>query len=56
MYTRDLSGLAQAYVAGIPFLRNSLLANIFFSYLVFYGLNGFITGLTPGGNLLKRSD
>lgn len=51
MYSQDLNGLLQAYVAGIPFLRNSLIANLIFSYLVFYGLTSFI----PGQYLLKRS-
>ena len=56
MYPQDLNGLFQAYIAGIPFLRNSLLANLLFSYLIFYGLNGFITALTPDKNILKRSN
>ena len=51
MYSQDLNGLLQAYVAGIPFLRNSLIANLIFSYLVFYGL----TSIIPGQYLLKRS-
>ncbi len=51
MYSQDLNGLLQAYVAGIPFLRNSLIANFIFSYLVFYGLKSLI----PGQYLLKRS-
>ncbi len=42
MYSQDLNGLLQAYVAGIPFLRNSLIANLIFSYLVFYGLTSFL--------------
>ena len=37
MYTQNFSGLLQAYVAGLPFLRNSLIANLLFSYLVFFG-------------------
>jgi small-conductance mechanosensitive channel len=39
MYPQNLNGLSQAYTAGLPFLRNSVLANLVFSYLVFYGLN-----------------
>jgi len=42
MYTQNLSGLLQAYVAGLPFLRNSLLANLIFTYLVFFGLSNFL--------------
>ena len=41
MYTQNFSGLLQAYVAGLPFLRNALIANLLFSYLAFYGLNSF---------------
>ncbi|MFK7815715.1 MAG: DUF6580 family putative transport protein [Gammaproteobacteria bacterium] len=55
MYSQDLNGLLQAYVAGIPFLRNSLIANLIFSYLVFYGLYSLITGFIPDKYLLKRS-
>ena len=38
MYSQDLVGLMQAYIAGLPFLRNALMANLLFSYVVFYGL------------------
>lgn len=55
MYSQDLNGLLHAYVAGIPFLRNSLIANLLYSYLAFYGLNSFIKGFVRGKNLLKRS-
>ena len=41
MYTQNFSGLLQAYVAGIPFLRNALIANLLFSYLVFFGFSSF---------------
>lgn len=51
MYPQNLNGLLQAYVAGLPFLRNSLIANFIFSYLVFYGLTSFL----PLQSLLKRS-
>ncbi len=40
MYPQNIEGLAQSYVAGLPFFRNSLIANLIFSYLVFYGLSG----------------
>ncbi len=39
MYAFNLTGLQQAYVAGLPFLRNALIANLIFSYLLFYGLD-----------------
>ena len=41
MYAQNLDGLLHAYAAGIPFLRNSLIANLIFTYLVFYSLNSF---------------
>ncbi|MGH1538687.1 MAG: DUF6580 family putative transport protein, partial [Gammaproteobacteria bacterium] len=37
------NGLLQAYTAGLPFLRNSLIANLIFSYLVFFGFNGVLS-------------
>ena len=43
MYMHNLNGLLQAYIAGIPFLRNSLIANLIFSYLVFYGFRSLIS-------------
>ena len=38
MYSQDVAGLMQAYFAGLPFFRNSLIANLLFTYLIFYGL------------------
>jgi hypothetical protein len=37
MYPATASGLMQAYVAGIPFLQNSLLGNLAFTALMFGG-------------------
>ena len=37
MYPMTMSGLMQAYVAGIPFLQNSLLGNLVFSGVMFGG-------------------
>jgi hypothetical protein len=36
MYAHSASGLAQAYVAGIPFFKNTLLSNILFTAISFY--------------------
>jgi hypothetical protein len=47
MYPQNMNGLLQAYVAGIPFLRNALVANIIFSYLVFCGLGSYFS-VSPG--------
>ena len=38
MYPRSINGLWQAYIAGIPFFRNSLLGNLFFTAISFYAL------------------
>jgi len=35
LYTRDIQGLMNSYVAAIPFFRATLLGNIVFSFLVF---------------------
>ena len=43
IYSQNLNGLLQAYVAGLPFLRNSLIANLIFSYLVFYCFSSFLS-------------
>ena len=39
MYQQNFTGLIQAYIAGLPFLRNALIANLIFSYLVFFGFS-----------------
>ncbi|MDW3096245.1 MAG: DUF6580 family putative transport protein [Gammaproteobacteria bacterium] len=36
MYAPTLSGLSQAYIAGIPFFKNTLLSNILFTLVGFY--------------------
>ncbi len=36
MYAHTASGLAQAYVAGIPFFKNTLISNILFTAVGFY--------------------
>lgn len=37
MYVKDLSGLLQAYVMGLPFLRNTLIGDFVYTYALFYG-------------------
>ncbi len=34
-YVKDLSGLMASYTAGVPFFRNALLGDIFFSFVLF---------------------
>lgn len=38
MYEKSITGLKQAYIAGIPFFRNTLLSNLLFSMIGFYAL------------------
>ncbi len=38
MYPHTASGLGQAYIAGIPFFRNTLLSNLFFTAIGFSAL------------------
>lgn len=38
MYPRTINGLWQAYVAGIPFFRNTVLGSLFFTAISFYAL------------------
>jgi len=37
LYPRSVEGLLQAYVAGIPFYRNSILGDLFFAAVLFGG-------------------
>ncbi|HHO59726.1 MAG TPA: hypothetical protein ENJ64_05740, partial [Thiotrichales bacterium] len=37
LYARTAEGLLQAYVAGLPFLQNSLLGNLVFTAIIFGG-------------------
>lgn len=37
MYAKSLEGLLQAYIAGIPFYRNSIVGDVFFVALLFGG-------------------
>lgn len=39
LYPQTFVGLQQAYIAALPFFRNSIIANFIFSYLVFYGIS-----------------
>ena len=37
LYTKSAAGLMQAYVAGIPFLQNSLIGNLIYTAVIFGG-------------------
>jgi len=40
-YTKDMAGLIESYAMGIPFFRNTLLGNLFFSFML-YGVYDYI--------------
>ena len=37
MYVKNLDGLLQSYAMGLPFFRNTVLSDLFFSFSFFYG-------------------
>lgn len=37
MYQQNISGLVQSYAMGIPFFRNTLISDLFYSFSFFYG-------------------
>ncbi len=37
MYVRDANGLLNAYVLGLPFFKNSLFGDLFYTLSFFYG-------------------
>lgn len=37
MYQKNLAGLMQSYAFGIPFFRNTLISDLFYSFSFFYG-------------------
>ena len=41
MYEKNIAGLINCYVMGIPFLKNTMISTIFFSYLGFISVNTF---------------
>lgn len=47
MYARDISGLWQSYVMGIPFFRNTLLGDLFYVTL-FFGIYEAVLKLSKG--------
>lgn len=47
MYPKSLTGLGSAYIAGIPFFWNSLLANIFYSFALIGAFELIAQKLTP---------
>ncbi len=37
MYQKNINGLTQSYVMGLPFFRNTLISDLFYSFSFFYG-------------------
>lgn len=46
MYPKTIDGLVQCYVMGIPFFRNTLISDLFYSFSFFYGYR-FLSNLSP---------
>ena len=49
MYVKNVSGLIQSYAMGIPFFRNTLLSDMFYSFGLFYGyqfLHNFVSHIS----------
>ena len=39
IYSKNISGLIECYIAAIPFFRNTLLSTIIYSYICFFSMN-----------------
>ncbi|VVA44181.1 conserved membrane hypothetical protein [Candidatus Roizmanbacteria bacterium] len=37
MYQKNISGLTQSYIMGLPFFRNTIISDLFYSFSFFYG-------------------
>ncbi len=37
MYAKNLSGLLECYIAALPFFRNTIVGDFFYSIIIFYG-------------------
>lgn len=46
MYQKNLQGLMQCYTLGVPFFRNTLISDLFYSFSFFYGYR-FLSNLSP---------
>lgn len=43
MYTKNLPGLINAYLMGVPFFRNTFVSDLLFTFTLFYGFNFIIS-------------
>ncbi len=54
MYPKNLPGLELSYIMGLPFLRNTILGDIFYTFVLFYGFS-FILNFLQNFLLSKKS-
>ncbi|OGK16643.1 hypothetical protein A2774_03255 [Candidatus Roizmanbacteria bacterium RIFCSPHIGHO2_01_FULL_39_12c] len=54
LYPRNLLGLEQSYIMAIPFFKNTLLGDLFYTFCLFYGFR-FITYLLGQVTFAKKS-
>ena len=54
MYQKNLSGLMQSYAFGIPFFRNTLISDLFYSFSFFYGY-GFLSNFVLRMKVLSQN-
>ena len=55
MYQKNLSGLMQCYAFGIPFFRNTLISDLFYTFSFFYGYRFLSSVLFKKLTLSKRN-
>lgn len=55
MYAKNFNGLMQSYAMGIPFFRNTILSDLFYSFSFFYGYRFLSNFIFDKLRLLKRS-
>ncbi len=55
MYQKNLSGLMQSYAFGIPFFRNTLISDLFYTFSFFYGYKFLSNFVFNKLGLLKKA-
>jgi uncharacterized membrane protein len=57
MYPKDISGLIFCYVLALPFLKNTILSDLFYGYIIFfvyeYGIKKKLTSLKNNNFLIR---
>ncbi|MEK7522462.1 MAG: DUF6580 family putative transport protein [Patescibacteria group bacterium] len=54
MYPKTINGLMQSYVMGLPFFRNTVLSDLFYSFSFFYGYRFLSNFVFNKIDLLKK--